>query len=173
LSDILIESVQRRRQAKAVDVDCKVQAQGRGTNQGDSWTALRYCASGHRLWRGRHERIECVLFVTEGFLLFLAPRLVIAAVYKELKEEMKFLWTKDLRINTVHVDDVVSALFAIANNKSAIATGSVFNLADKGDTNQETVNAILRSIFGISTGYQGTIISNLARVILIPPNGVG
>jgi hypothetical protein len=54
----------------------------------------------------------------------LTPRIVIAAVYKELKEEMKFLWTKDLRINTVHVDDVVGALVAIAQAAVNSATSA-------------------------------------------------
>lgn len=100
-----------------------------------------------------------------------APRLIIGAVYQELKEEMKFLWTKDLRINTVHVIDVARALallaeFALDPNRKAVVLGQVFNLADKGDTDQEKVNVILRKIYGIQTGYQGTIISNLAKVYL-------
>jgi hypothetical protein len=44
--------------------------------------------------------------------------------------------------------------------------GKVFNLADKGDTDQESVNAVLKKIFGIETGFQGTIISNLAKLHL-------
>ena len=82
---------------------------------------------------------------------------------------MKFLWTKDLRINTVHVIDVARALttigeFALDPNRKAVVLRQVFNLADKGDTDQEKVNVILRKLYGIQTGYQGTIISNLARV---------
>ncbi|KAI3636061.1 hypothetical protein MIR68_005942 [Amoeboaphelidium protococcarum] len=106
-----------------------------------------------------------------GDMAGLTPRIVIAAVYKELKEEMKFLWTKDLRINTVHVDDVVGALVAIAQAAVNSATSAkvlkqTFNLADKSDSDQESVNAHLRSMFGITTGYQGSIISNLARLNL-------
>ncbi|KAI3654914.1 hypothetical protein MP228_000294 [Amoeboaphelidium protococcarum] len=106
-----------------------------------------------------------------GDMAGLTPRIVIAAVYKELKEEMKFLWTKDLRINTVHVDDVVGALGAIAQAAVNSATSAkvlkqTFNLADKSDSDQESVNAHLRSMFGITTGYQGSIISNLARLNL-------
>lgn len=100
-----------------------------------------------------------------GDMTGLTPRLVIAAVYKQLKEEMKFLWTKDLRINTVHVIDVVRAMIQLAEAKPK--SGTVYNLADKGDTDQETVNALIRKMFGISTGFQGTIISNLARVSVL------
>jgi nucleoside-diphosphate-sugar epimerase len=101
-----------------------------------------------------------------GDLSGITPRLVVAAVYKELKEEMKFLWTKELRINTVHVDDVVRALILIAGalERKSIPSGRIYNLCDKNDTDQEKVNVLLRSIFNIQTGFQGTIISNLARL---------
>lgn len=39
-----------------------------------------------------------------------APRLIIGAVYRHLKEEMSLLWTKDLKLNTVHVKDVVKKI---------------------------------------------------------------
>lgn len=35
-----------------------------------------------------------------------APRLVLGAVYRHLKETMKMLWDENLLINTVHVTDV-------------------------------------------------------------------
>ena len=98
------------------------------------------------------------------------PRIVVAAVYKELKEEMKLLWTSELKLNTVHVDDVVRAYIELAkcalSADKAKVIGQVFNLADKSDSDQESINTILRAIFGIQTGYQGTIISNLARLNL-------
>ena len=106
-----------------------------------------------------------------GDFSHLTSRLVVAAVYKELKEEMKFLWTKDLRINTVHVQDVVRAYLELARaanddfRKSEVI-GQTFNLADHGNCDQESVNAIIRNIFGIKTGFQGTIISNLAKLNL-------
>ena len=39
------------------------------------------------------------------------PRIVTAAAYQVLGEAMNFLWGADLKINTVHVDDVVNALW--------------------------------------------------------------
>ena len=115
--------------------------------------------------------------------LWQPPRLIIGHVYKHLKQEMKLLWTKDLRINTVHVDDVVSALYKLCEYyKDKPANGEIYNLADKQDSgalqskvgyaetalmlslDQETINAHIRSIFGIETGFQGTIISNFAKV---------
>eukprot|EP00999_Lentomonas_sp_LEN2_P002748 NODE_619_length_1323_cov_113.327759_g580_i0.p1 GENE.NODE_619_length_1323_cov_113.327759_g580_i0~~NODE_619_length_1323_cov_113.327759_g580_i0.p1 ORF type:complete len:400 (+),score=111.75 NODE_619_length_1323_cov_113.327759_g580_i0:109-1200(+) len=93
----------------------------------------------------------------------IAPRLIIGAVYKQLGEEMKFLWSKDLRINTVHVNDVVKALLHLCEKGEQ---GEIYNLADKGDTNQETIAAHCRTMYGIKTGYQGSIISNFAKLNL-------
>lgn len=65
-----------------------------------------------------------------------APRLVIAACYRQLNEKMKLLWTKDLRMSTVHVSDVVRAAWHVAD--SAANTDTVYNLADKADTSTYT-----------------------------------
>lgn len=63
-----------------------------------------------------------------------APRLIIGAVYKQLAEKMKLLWTKDLKMNTVHVRDVVRALWHL---KDAGPPGEIYNLVDKGETSEE------------------------------------
>jgi nucleoside-diphosphate-sugar epimerase len=107
------------------------------------------------------------------------------AVYRHLKTEMKLLWTKDLRLNTVHVDDVARALWHIAatttekGGRSGAVTGKeIYNLCDKGNTgtvteflivsqiiiDQGSINKFLESIFGIETGFQGTMISTFAKV---------
>jgi len=91
----------------------------------------------------------------------LCPRIICGAVYKHIGEKMKFLWDKDLKINTVHVRDVVKALWHLSQKGSL---GAIYNLADKNDTDQGNFNDILQKIFGIETGFQGAIISNLAKV---------
>eukprot|EP01107_Rhizomastix_libera_P002147 TRINITY_DN1384_c0_g1_i2.p1 TRINITY_DN1384_c0_g1~~TRINITY_DN1384_c0_g1_i2.p1 ORF type:complete len:381 (+),score=102.93 TRINITY_DN1384_c0_g1_i2:50-1144(+) len=91
----------------------------------------------------------------------IAPRVICAAVYKKLDEKMKFMWGGDLKINTVHVLDVVAAMWHAAMNLPA---GSLFNLSDKNDTDQEKLNKVLEDIFHISTGFVGSIMSNLAKV---------
>ena len=53
------------------------------------------------------------------------------ASYAELKEEMKLLWSGDLRLNTVHVRDVVKAVLHVADKG---LKNQVFNLCDKNDT---------------------------------------
>lgn len=99
---------------------------------------------------------------------------------------MKLLWSKDLKLNTVHVDDVVRASWHVAvwyteHHKEGDKV-PIFNLADKQDTgkssrlivsclfltcyiiDQEAINEQLQSIFGIKTGYYGSAISSFAKV---------
>lgn len=93
----------------------------------------------------------------------LSPRIIIAAVYKHLNEKMKFLWSGDLRYHTVHVKDVCSALWIISQ-KAQLNT--IWNLSDKNDTTQEKINKLLEPIFGIKTGFFGTMISQAAKLRL-------
>jgi nucleoside-diphosphate-sugar epimerase len=74
-------------------------------------------------------------------ILGITPRLIIGAVYRQLKEKMELLWTKDLKINTVHVEDAVRALWYIAATKEEkggrtgpVKAGEIYNLCDKGET---------------------------------------
>jgi len=90
----------------------------------------------------------------------IAPRIICGAIYKHLDKKMKFLWTGELKINTVHVRDVVRALFHLCTHG---ASGAVYNLADKSDTDQELVNKHLRTLFGINTAFLGTMKSKLAK----------
>jgi nucleoside-diphosphate-sugar epimerase len=97
-----------------------------------------------------------------GDISGVTPRLITAAVYKELKETMEFLWDKDLRINTVHVYDVAAALWFLTTSGNA---GEVYNLADENDTTQGSVNTILEKIFGIKTDFMGNLKSKLATSV--------
>lgn len=92
-------------------------------------------------------------------------RIVCAASYIEIKETMKFLWDKNMRINTVHVLDVVQAIWFCIINKNRIDSGSKFNLCDKNDTNQGKINNILEDIFNIKISYVGSFLSNVARLV--------
>lgn len=105
---------------------------------------------------------------------WVATALCMARVYKAQNEEMKFLWTKDLRTNTVHIDDVVRALWSVAEwyaagkkNWDEKAMGGpvpIFNVVDKGATTQGKMAELIGSIFGIKTGFQGTLISSFAKL---------
>ncbi|KAH3745561.1 NAD-dependent epimerase/dehydratase family protein [Pelomyxa schiedti] len=96
-----------------------------------------------------------------GDITGLEPRIICAAVYKHLGETMKFLWTEDLRINTVHVLDVCRAMW---HGATTLPVGALYNLCDKNDTTQGKFNAVLGPIFGIKTGFIGSIKSNLAKM---------
>ena len=94
------------------------------------------------------------------------PRVVTAAAYQALGETMSFLWGKDLKINTVHVEDVVQGIWHVCTAKDGVPNNSIFNLVDKGDTTQGTMSAILGKLFGIKTDFYGKLISNFARLNL-------
>jgi len=93
----------------------------------------------------------------------LMPRMVCASTYVGGKEKLKLLWTEDMKINTVHVDDVAAGIVLLFQ-KGKI--GEIYNLCDKNDTTQGNFNNFLEKIFGIDTGYWGTILSNLAQLKL-------
>ncbi len=86
------------------------------------------------------------------------PRLIVGAVYKKLDEKQKNLWTKDLGVNTVHVDDVCAAMWAARSFEN----GSVFNVS-VGDTDQGAINELLEQLFNIKTGFYGAAMSTLAK----------
>lgn len=103
---------------------------------------------------------------------FLARGLCLARVYKSQGKEMKWLWSKDLRVNTVHVSDVCRAAWSAANwcaanppntSSSTLLSDRAFNIVDNGDTSQGTLATLFGSIFNIQTGFQGTLISTFAR----------
>lgn len=89
----------------------------------------------------------------------ITPRLIMGAVYQKLAETMELLWDKGLRLNTVHVNDVVAALMLIATKAE---NKEIFNLADSSDTDQGSINKFVGTLFGIKTDFMGTIKSSLA-----------
>lgn len=106
---------------------------------------------------------------------YVGTSLSLARVYQSLGQELKWLWTKDLRVHTVHVLDVVRALWDAADwyvagqknwDSKAYGATPIFNVVDKGDTSQGTVSKIVGEIFNIETGFQGQIISTFAKLNL-------
>lgn len=78
-----------------------------------------------------------------------ATVLCLARVSKHLDKEMKWLWDKDLRVHTVHVDDVARACWTAAEwrEKQGRMGGQpppVFNIVDHGDTCRLSPNCIIR-----------------------------
>ena len=92
-------------------------------------------------------------------------RAVVAAVYFQLNEKMKVLWSKELKVNTVHVDDVCRAMWHLASSSKNV-NGFVFNLVDSTSTNQGILNSYLARMFGIKASCIGQFASNIARVAI-------
>ncbi|KAF0700956.1 Aste57867_8526 [Aphanomyces stellatus] len=99
-----------------------------------------------------------------GDVAGLMPRLVCAASYCQLKEKMKLLWDAEMRVNTVHVLDVCKALWHVATIRGDVH--AVYNLVDKSDTSQGSINRMVATLFNIETGFLGVLVSNLARLRL-------
>ncbi|KAI1653055.1 hypothetical protein F4813DRAFT_383561 [Daldinia decipiens] len=104
---------------------------------------------------------------------WVATALCMARVYQAMGEDMKFLWTKDLYTNTAHIDDVTRALWSVAAwynagkanwDVKSMGPTPTFNVVDKGTTKQGTIAEIIAQVFGIETGFQGQLLSNLARL---------
>ncbi|XP_064595952.1 dTDP-glucose 4,6-dehydratase-like [Liolophura sinensis] len=91
----------------------------------------------------------------------LTPRLVIGAVYKYTKEVMKMLWTKDLKMNTVHVEDVCRALWHLCHHGNR---GEIYNIVDDSGSTQGLVNELVSQIYNINHDYVGSAISSIAKL---------
>ena len=106
---------------------------------------------------------------------WIATALCMARVYQELEESMKWLWTRELRTNTVHIHDLGRALWDIAvwfdagkSKWDAASMGNTptFNIVDDGATSQGHTADIIAEIFKIDVAFQGTVISSFARLNL-------
>lgn len=119
---------------------------------------------------------------------WLATALCMARVYQFLGKELKWLWKDDLRTNTVHVEDLVRALWTgaewYAKGTPAVRPPPVFNIVDHGNTSkfaepvphrmasanlpiaQAVMAKLMHEIFKINTGFYGTWISAFAKLNL-------
>jgi len=130
----------------------------------DPWTAI---GAAHLEAEGKvkasgvnHIIVRPALVYGTADTLSLTPRLIIGAIHKEQKSKMECLYSKDLRVNTVHVQDVARALHFLCTNGD---NGAIFNLADGNDTNVGKVNDILENIYGIKTSFLNGVTMALAE----------
>lgn len=91
------------------------------------------------------------------------PRITIARTYRYMGNKMKFLWGGDLRLHTVHVDDVCGALWHLTSKGE---TGKIYNLVDKSDTDQKKLNELLEALYQIKTGFVNAMLCKLAKLNL-------
>lgn len=99
-----------------------------------------------------------------GDVTSLTPRISCAAVYANLKEPMKFLWDKSLKINTVHVTDLCAAIWACCTAQTT--SGKIYNISDASDSSQGSINGLLGDLFGVEVGFLGSVASNMAKMML-------
>ncbi|CAG2202379.1 unnamed protein product [Mytilus edulis] len=91
----------------------------------------------------------------------LTPRLLIGAIYKYIRQKMKMLWTKDLKMNTVHVDDVCRAVWHLCQHGQ---NRELYNVVDEGNTTQGRISELVSEIFSINCSFVGSALSNIAQV---------
>lgn len=107
-----------------------------------------------------HTVLRTALVYGSGDKNGLMPILILMALYKRLKEKLKLLWTPDIHMETIHVDDVVSAcLHALQIEKS----GGIYELADKSHSTQGTIVAAASSVFGVPYKFLGKVENMLAK----------
>lgn len=75
---------------------------------------------------------------------------------------MKLLWTKDIKLNTIHVDDVSSALHHLLTKPKT--ENETFNLVDNSKSTQGSITDLLCQIFGIKCEYLGPILSKMTQI---------
>ncbi|KZF25964.1 NAD(P)-binding protein [Xylona heveae TC161] len=106
---------------------------------------------------------------------FVGTALSMARVYQHLGKELKFLWSKDTRVNTVHINDVARALWRAADwyahgkdgwDEASLGKTPLFNIVDHGNTSQGIMSELIAQIFNIPTGFQNSVISSFARLNL-------
>ncbi|KAF5300487.1 hypothetical protein FQA39_LY02286 [Lamprigera yunnana] len=88
----------------------------------------------------------------------LMPRLMVAAIYKQLGETMKLLWNADLKLNTVHIIDVCRATWFVCTRDDTL--GQIYNVVDDSESTQGSICALLTDIFDIKVDYYGNLVSS-------------
>ncbi|XP_050295922.1 uncharacterized protein LOC126735872 [Anthonomus grandis grandis] len=81
---------------------------------------------------------------------YITPRILAAAIYKELKKTMKLLWNEDLKVNTVHVEDVCRAILFLYEKEEAI-----------GQIYKDPFQNLLADIFNVDVSYYGKMVSSV------------
>lgn len=87
---------------------------------------------------------------------------MVGAIYKHLGECMKLLWTRDLKMNTVHVEDVCRAVWHVLFRDDT--KNQIYNVVDESDTTQGIISSFVSDIFNINHNYWGSAISTIAKV---------
>ena len=77
---------------------------------------------------------------------------------------MKLLWTRDLKMNTVHVEDVCRAIWHVLSREDT--KREIYNVVDNNDTTQGVISSLVSDIFNINHDYWGSTVSTIAKVTI-------
>lgn len=105
---------------------------------------------------------------------YFAMGICLARVHVELERDLELLYTKDLKVNTLHVKDAASALFCAAEwraSKGPVDTSDSnfpigFNVVDHNETRQEHVATALSEVFNLQVSFIGSLVSQFAKLNL-------
>lgn len=111
---------------------------------------------------------------------YFAMAICLARVHLEMEQDLELLYTKDLKVNTLHVKDAASALWRAAEWRASTSaddasvpesfknpeTPNSFNVVDHTDTQQEHVANALAEVFGLKVSFIGSLVSQLAKMNL-------
>lgn len=75
---------------------------------------------------------------------------------------MKLLWTKDLKMNTVHVNDLCRAIWFVLSRDDT--KQNIYNVVDQCNSTQGSISSLVSEIFNINHDYWGSTISTIAAV---------
>ncbi|KAJ5545673.1 hypothetical protein N7494_003258 [Penicillium frequentans] len=107
----------------------------------------------------------------------------LARVHLELGQDLELLYSKDLKVNTLHVRDAASALWQAAEWRAELGkldrsdpktpelfrdpkVPVAFNVVDHNDTQQEHLANALAEVFNLKVKFLGSIVSTLAKMSL-------
>ncbi|CAH1104322.1 unnamed protein product [Psylliodes chrysocephalus] len=93
----------------------------------------------------------------------LMPRIMATAIYKHMGETMKLLWNAELKISTVHINDVCRAIWFVSNRDDT--NGQIYNVVDDADSTQGSISNILADIFNVKVDYYGNIVSAVVDLV--------
>ena len=102
--------------------------------------------------------------ITTIIIEFIAPWLILGAVYRHIGETLQLLWNSDVHNNTVHVSDVCRAIWHVSQSNQ-INSGEIFNVSDNADTTFGHLARITADLFEIKYSFVGKMLSTLAKVI--------
>lgn len=114
---------------------------------------------------------------------YFAMAICLARVHLELGQDLELLYSKDVKVNTLHVRDAASALWRAAEWRAELGKLDrsdpktpelfrdpkmpiAFNVVDHNDTQQEHLANALAEVFNLKIKFLGSIVSTLAKLSL-------